>query len=160
MPHSKTLFKISCYSTKIHNFLKKYQLTLIEMKKQIVIDGFKIYDKTSLYEELNRKLMPDEDWKMGESLDALNDVLYGGFGEIHGKEPIVLTWKNFENNQQLFGFDFTLSFYENKLKFPEQFNLKFIQKSIEELKNGTGKTYFEIILEIIAEHPNIELVRN
>ena len=39
---------------------------------------------------------------------------------------------------------------------PELIDL--IQNSIDELQNGNGKTYFEIILEIIESHSNIELV--
>lgn len=130
------------------------------MKKEITIDGSQIVDKTSLYNEFNKKLMPNEDWTLAESLDALNDVLYGGFGEIKGDEPVKLTWTDFDKMNDIFGYNFTLNFYENKLKHPEQFDKKVIQNSIDELKNGTGKTYFEIILEIIADHPNIELIKN
>ena len=127
--------------------------------KQIIIEGTKITDKASLYEEFNQKLMPNEDWKMGESLDAFNDVLYGGFGEIVGNEAVQIIWKNFDENKNLFGYEFTLNFYQEKLKFPEKFNVAFFEKSINDLKKGIGKTYFEIILEIIADHPNIELIK-
>ncbi|WP_312323550.1 ribonuclease inhibitor [Soonwooa sp.] len=128
------------------------------MKKEILIDGSKIVDKTSLYTELNNKLMPNENWKLGESLDAFNDLLYGGFGEINGNEPIRLIWKDFLRMKELFGHDFTLNFYHEKLKYPNSYNKNLIKNSIKELNAGTGKTYFEIILEIIADHPNIELV--
>ena len=128
------------------------------MKKEIQIDGSKIQDLTSLYKEFNDKLMPNEDWELGESLDALDDVIYGGFGEINGNEAIRFVWTDFERMKELFGYDFTLNFYQNKLKYPEVFNVELIQNSIEELQNGNGKTYFEIILEIIESHSNIELV--
>lgn len=128
------------------------------MKKKIQIDGSKIQDLTSLYKEFNDKLMPNEDWELGESLDALDDLLYGGFGEINGNEAIRFVWIDFERMKELFGYDFTLNFYQNKLKYPEIFNKELIQNSIEELQNGNGKTYFEIILEIIESHSNIELV--
>ncbi len=128
------------------------------MKKEIQIDGSKIQDLTSLYKEFNDKLMPNEDWELGESLDALDDLLYGGFGEIKGNEAVRFVWTDFEHMKELFGYDFTLNFYQNKLKYPEVFNKNLIQNSIEELQNRTGKTYFEIILEIIESHSNIELV--
>lgn len=130
------------------------------MKKEITIDGSQIVDKTSLYNEFNKKLMPNEDWTLAESLDALNDVLYGGFGEIKGDEPVKLIWTDFHRMSDIFGYNFTLDFYENKLKYPEQLDKTVIQNSIDALKNGTGKTYLEIILEIIADHPNIELIKN
>ena len=102
--------------------------------------------------------MPNEDWELGESLDALDDLLYGGFGEINGNEAIRLVWTDFERMKEFFGYDFTLNFYQNKLKYPEIFNKDLIKNSIDELQNGNGKTYFEIILEIIESHSNIELV--
>lgn len=129
------------------------------MKKEIIIDGNRIFDKKSLYEEVNRVFMQNEDWKLGESLDALNDLLYGGFGVIKESVEVRLIWKNFEENQKIFGFDFTLRFYQEKLQDPRTFNLKLIQKSIQELKEGKGMTYFEMILDIISEHPNIELIK-
>lgn len=102
--------------------------------------------------------MTNEDWKIGESLDALNDLFYGGFGLIDGGEPIELTWTNFEQNKNLFGYDFTMEFYQEKLKQPKVFSTKIIQQNISALENGTGLTYFEMILEIIAEHKNITLI--
>ncbi|HAD78275.1 barstar family protein [Empedobacter falsenii] len=128
------------------------------MIKEIQIDGYKIQDLTSLYKEFNDKLMPNEDWELGESLDALDDLLYGGFGEINGNEAVRFVWTDFERMRELFGYNFTLNFYQNKLQYPEVFNIDLIQNSIDELQNGNGKTYFEIILEIVESHSNIELV--
>ena len=128
------------------------------MTKKICINGNNISDKKSLYQEINRVFMANEDWKIGESLDALNDLFYGGFGLIDGGEPIELTWTNFEQNKDLFGYDFTMEFYQEKLKQPKVFSTKIIQQNISALENGTGLTYFEMILEIIAEHKNITLI--
>jgi len=128
------------------------------MAKTIIIDGNKIHDIPSFYEEINSAFMADEDWKLGPSLDALNDMLYGGYGKINGNEQICLVWKNFEKNRIDLGFELTKAYYENKLKSPEVFNTDFIREKLAELENGSGKTYFEIILEIISEHPNIELI--
>lgn len=128
------------------------------MSKQIIIDGNQIHDIKSLYEEINLKFMQGEDWQLGESLDAFDDLLYGGFGAIKGDEPINLVWKNFENNREVLGFDLTLNFYENKLKQPQIFNKKIIEDKIQKLKNTGRDTYFDIILEIIASHSNITLI--
>lgn len=128
------------------------------MSKQIIIDGNQIHDIKSLYEEINLKFMQGEDWQLGESLDAFDDLLYGGFGAIKGDGPINLVWKNFENNKEVLGFDLTLNFYENKLKQPQIFNKKIIEDKIQKLKNTGRDTYFEIILEIIASHSNITLI--
>lgn len=102
--------------------------------------------------------MANEDWKIGGSLDALNDLFYGGFGLIDGNEPIELIWTNFDYNKELFGHNFTMEFYQEKLKQPKVFSTKIIQQKINELEAGAGLTYFEMILEIIADHKNIKLI--
>lgn len=102
--------------------------------------------------------MSNEDWKIGESLDALNDLFYGGFGLISLNEPIELTWTNFDHNKELFGYDFTMKFYLEKLKQTKVFSTKIIQQNISDLESGSGLTYFEIILEMIYEHKNIKLI--
>lgn len=124
----------------------------------ITIDGNRIHDIPSFYREINRVFMSGEDWKLGESLDALNDMFYGGFGRIEGRKTVNLVWKNFEQNRKDLGLEVTKRFYRNKLKSPSVFNMSFVQGKLDELEKGTGKTYFEIILEIISEHPNIRLI--
>ncbi len=102
--------------------------------------------------------MSNEDWKLGESLDALNDMFYGGYGEIKGKEEIHLIWKEFEKNRNDLGVELTKNYYRNKLKSTSPFNIEFVQQKLAELEKGTGKTYFDMILEIIGEHPNIKVI--
>lgn len=102
--------------------------------------------------------MSKEDWKLGESLDALSDMLYGGYGEIEENEEILLVWKGFEKNRTDLGMEVTKNYCRNKLKSPSTFNTDFVQQKLSELEKGTGKTYFDIIQEIISEHPNIKLI--
>ena len=128
------------------------------MEKVVIIDGNNIYDIPSFYEEINSVFMKNQDWKIGQSLDALNDMLYGGYGEIEGYGKIYLIWENFEKNRKDLGFDATKAYYENKLKQPSVFNTEWVKNKLIELENGIGKTYFEIILEIINEHPNVTLI--
>lgn len=128
------------------------------MTKEIIIDGHQIHDIKSFYEEINLKFMQGEDWQLGESLDAFNDLLYGGFGAVKGDEPINLIWKNFENNKKILGSDFTLEFYRQKLKHPDIYDVEAINKSINELESGDGQSYFDIVLEIIADHSNLILI--
>lgn len=129
------------------------------MKKEFVIDGNRIKDKSSLYEEINRKFMQEESWKLAESLDAFDDLLYGGFGAIKEKEEIKIVWLNFDSNKEAFGLDFTRNFYKEKLEQPENFDSKLVRRQLDDLERGEGQTYFEIIEEIISSHPNIELIK-
>jgi len=126
--------------------------------KTITIDGNNVHDIPSFYDEINRVFMANVDWRLGQSLDALNDMFYGGYGEIDGGEEITLIWKGFEKNREDLGLKLTKAYYRNKLESPSTFNIELIKDNLAELENGTGKTYFEIILEIIDEHPNIKLV--
>ena len=128
--------------------------------KKIIIEGKNINNIETFYEEVNRVFMLHENWKIAQSLDAFSDMLYGSFGEIKGKEKIQLIWKDIEQNQKSLGFQTTLEFYQNKLKSPEIFNQKLVLSKIDELHNGVGLTFFEIILEIIANHENIILIND
>lgn len=128
--------------------------------KKIIIEGKNINNIETFYEEVNRVFMLHENWKIAQSLDAFNDMLYGSFGEIKGKEKIQLIWKDMEQNQKSLGFQTTLEFYQNKLKSPEIFNHKFVLSKINELHNDVGFTFFEIVLEIIANHDNIMLIND
>ena len=128
--------------------------------KKIIIEGKNINNIETFYEEVNRVFMLHENWKIAQSLDAFNDMLYGSFGEIKGKEKIQLIWKDIEQNQKSLGFQTTLEFYQNKLKSPEIFNHKFVLSKINELHNDVGFTFFEIVLEIIANHDNIMLIND
>lgn len=128
------------------------------MSKAFTINGANINDLETLYKELNKTFMENEDWELAQSLDALNDLFYGGIGNFPSGEPVTITWENFEQNQRLFGKDFTISWYEQKLDQSQHYNIKWVRERLAELRKGTGKTYFEIILEIIAEHKNIRLI--
>ena len=128
--------------------------------KKIIIEGKNINNIETFYEEVNRVFMLHENWKIAQSLDAFNDMLYGSFGEIKGKEKIQLIWKDMEQNQKSLGFQTTLEFYQNKLKSPEIFNRKFVLSKIDELHNGVGLTFFEIVLEIIANRDKIMLIND
>ena len=125
--------------------------------KTLTIMGQHITDIPSFYAEINRVFMADMDWKLGHSLDGFNDMLYGGYGAIVGREPIKIVWQDIDQSKTALGLETTREYLQNKLLQPELFNLTLIQSRLSELDSGAGKTYFDIILEIIADHPNIEL---
>ena len=127
--------------------------------KTLTVLGQHVTDIPSFYTEINRVFMADMDWKLGHSLDGFNDMLYGGYGAIVGREPIRIVWQDIDKSKTALGLETTREYLQNKLLHPELFNLTLIQSQLSELDNGVGKTYFEIILEIIADHPNIELVQ-
>lgn len=102
--------------------------------------------------------MADESWQLGQSLDAFSDLLYGGFGALSGNEPVTLVWLHAEHSRAALGLDATRRYYQDKLAQPECFNSAHFQRQLDALENGSGQTYFDILLEIIAEHSNIALL--
>ncbi len=102
--------------------------------------------------------MSNENWKIAASLDAFNDLLYGEFGNLKNVQNPIFIWKNFEDNAQLFGTDFTIKWYQEKLK-SNQYNSQLISDKLQELESGMGQTYFEIIEEIFKDHLNITLIK-
>jgi RNAse (barnase) inhibitor barstar len=50
----------------------------------LVLDGSAIHDIAGFYAEINRVFMACEDWQLAPSLDALDDLLYGGYGALAG----------------------------------------------------------------------------
>ena len=126
-------------------------------KKEIILNGKAVSDIDSFYEEVNRVFMSDEDWEIGNSLDALNDLLYGGFGAIKGNEPVKLIWEDIDVSKSSLGYETTKAYYEQKLKPDSIFNKTLFREKLKVLEEGAGETYFDIIMTIISEHTNIEL---
>lgn len=129
-----------------------------EARQTLTIDGRRISDIPTLYDELNRVFMVGGDWRLGPSLDALDDMLYGGYGVLNGREPITLVWLDLEKNRADLGVDATREYYLAKLRQPERFDSELFTRKLAALEAGEGQTYMDIVLEIISEHENIELI--
>lgn len=128
------------------------------MTRTLLIEGRNVRDIATLYDEINRVFMADEDWKLGPSLDAIDDMLGGAYGAVAGRDRVELVWQDMEASRSALGRDATRLHLLAKLDRPDVFNAKLIHRQLEELEAGVGQTYFEIVIEIIAGHPNIELV--
>lgn len=125
--------------------------------KTFVIDSRHFDDIPGFFRELNRLFMQGEDWQLGESLDAFDDLLYGGYGALAGQKEIRLLWRGAHKSRTDLGPETTQDFYRNKLLQPQRYNPAWARQQLAALEAGTGKTYFETLLEIIAQHPNIHL---
>ena len=128
------------------------------MTRTLTLDGTRIHDIPSFYDEINRVFMTGVDWTLGPSLDALNDMLYGGYGALDDDAPVTLVWTDFEASREALGVEATRQYLLGKLTYPERFNRAHFQHALDALEAGTGQTYFDIVLEIIATHPHITLV--
>lgn len=126
--------------------------------RTLEIDGSVVRGIPSLYAELNRVFMPDEEWTLGESLDALDDLLYGGFGVLHGAEPVRVVWRHADVARRALGVAATKEYYRAKLGRPEVYSQDAARRALEALDVGEGETYFELVLRVFGEHRNIEVV--
>jgi hypothetical protein len=140
--------------------MDKQHILSIPVIPQIILEGKNICDIASFYKEINRVFMQNEDWELGESLDAFNDLLYGGFGILKGLPNIQLIWNSSIICSHTLGYDTTKVYYLKKIELGLPFNRAYHEQKLTELETGNGRTYFQIILDIISDHPNIQLVSN
>ncbi len=97
----------------------------------IEINGHNFSNLDEFYDEIETKLTKNLEFKIGRNLDACNDVLAGGFGVFDCEEKSVdLIWID-----------------SNKSKL-----------DLNEKYNNSGKTIFEIIIEIIRDNDHIKLI--
>jgi RNAse (barnase) inhibitor barstar len=128
------------------------------MPDELTIDGVAVHDIPSFYDEINRVFMSGESWRLGESLDALDDLLYGGYGALHGRSSARVVWTDHEASRRALGREATIAHHRSKLERPGVFDSGLARSAISALEAGEGTTYFEIALAIFADHPSIELV--
>jgi RNAse (barnase) inhibitor barstar len=126
-------------------------------KMEIIIEGDHFSDLDGFYEEMNRLFMKDVDWRMGNSLDALNDVLYGGYGVYNPGEPVLVLWRHVSGSRKDLGAEETKRNYQMKIDQGYPYNVTLFKEKLAAIEDGTGPTLFDIILEIFTDHKNIEL---
>ena len=122
------------------------------------IEGARVRDIPSLYAELNRVFMPDEDWTLGESLDALDDLLYGGFGVLARASSARVVWADATASRQALGVPLTRAYLAAKLERPDVNAAAPARAALDDLDRGAGKTYFDLVLDVFAGHPELDLV--
>lgn len=130
----------------------------MERIPSFTINGDLINGIGDFYAEINRLFMQDEDWNIGQSLDALNDLFYGGFGAHKSMEKFNLIWSNVSKSKKVLGLETTISYYQDKLSKPNTYSSDFAKTKLLALEQGVGQTYFEIVMEIIASHPSIHFI--
>lgn len=84
-------------------------------------------------------------------------MLYGGYGALDGDAPVTLVWTDFEKNRRDLGIDVTRAWLQDKLDTPGRYDKARIRRDLDALEAGTGPRFFDLVLEIIAAHPNIAL---
>lgn len=128
------------------------------MTLTLIIEGSAIQDVPSLYAELNRVFMAGEDWSLGESLDALDDLLHGSFGALAGHEAATIVWRDLDASRRALGLEATRAWLQHKIARPDVFNSAAMQARLDALERGSGQTYFDIVEAIFRSHPRLQLI--
>lgn len=92
--------------------------------KIITIDGERFHTKGGFYREVKAALCPE--LNMGMNLDALNDVLRGGFDETDDGEPLTVCWKSFEKSRGDLGDRMVLSILNVMLAVDSEHEVKVV----------------------------------
>ena len=123
------------------------------MKTTYTIDGAHFTNLEEFYNAFGLEILSGREW--GRNLDALDDVLGGGFGTP--AEGFVLSWKNSALSKERLGMKETLKYLEHQLSACDASQRDSVFNEIEQLKAGKGQTLFDMLVEIIREHSEIEL---
>ena len=118
-----------------------------EERRTVVLDGDNFSDIAGFYAEISRLLAPES--KPAAGLDALNDLLRGGFGETEAYEPLEIRWLHSDKSREDLGREATLAYYEARLPRVHPSNRPRAEKRLEQLRSGKGKTLFDQITELI-----------
>jgi len=129
------------------------------MNKIIIIDGNNFNTLDGFYDEVVRVMTKDLNWDVGRNLDALNDILSGGFGVFKFEEQVNLVWKNSNKSKNDLGYLETVKYLEKRLIKCHSSNTQQIEKELLNAKNGKDQTIFERIIEIINTHNHIQLIQ-
>lgn len=102
--------------------------------------------------------MQGENWRIGENLDALDDMLYGGYGLLKSHTTIELRWEDHRFSAKALGRELTRKYYLGKLLPGSPYNKDFFMEKLDELDAGRGETYFEKIVAVMLSHQNLRLI--
>lgn len=119
------------------------------MRKAVYeIDGACFTTLEEFYDEVGRVLLHNVSW--GRNIDALNDVLRGGFGTP--ANGFVLCWKSFDISRQRLGYPETVRQLEKRLLTCHSTAREQVLQQLEQAKQGIGPTVCDWLVEIIRSH--------
>ncbi|MFD7026009.1 barstar family protein [Promicromonospora sukumoe] len=113
----------------------------------LVVDGTRFDDLDGFAREFSR-LLSGYTWR--GNLDALNDVLRGGFGTP--PDGWVLRWSDSETSRVALGHPETARRLERLLPGVDPSNRAAFAARLDAARRGEGPTLFDEIVAIIREH--------
>jgi hypothetical protein len=114
------------------------------------IDGAAFSDFQGLCAEVSAKVFPAYEGGWHGNLDALNDMLRGGFGTP--ERGFVLRWVHAHRSRKSLGNAANARLLEKRLATCHPSNIVSMQKDLQRDKRGVGPTLFDEIVDIIRDH--------
>lgn len=118
------------------------------MKAVYEIDGRDFETVEEFYDVVSRVLIPGVYW--GHNLDALNDILRGGFGTPEG--GFILRWKNSAVSHERLGYPETVRQLELRLSRCHPSNREWVRQDLERARQCVGPTAFDWLVDVIEIH--------
>lgn len=125
-----------------------------EVPPVFVIDGARFDDLEGFWDEVERVLIPGAKW--GRNLDALADVLGGGFGTPAG--GFVVRWVNAGRSRELLGFTETARWLDQRLSEVHASNRAEFARRLEHARKQRGETMFEALIDIFRTASGVTFV--
>jgi RNAse (barnase) inhibitor barstar len=123
------------------------------MKKRFIIDGDNFSDFQGFTKEFSFKVLSNKHiWK--GNLDAFNDILRGGFGDIEEDDEVEIVWKNSKKSINDLSYDETIRRLNEILVNCHPTNKEFVLQKIRLAESNQGSTVFDLLIEIVKEHEN------
>jgi len=117
------------------------------------IEGTRFATLEGFFAEIGRVLIPGARW--GYNLDALDDILRGGFGTPSG--GFTLVWRDAARSRHALGYPETVRQLERRLARCHPGNRARVAAELARARQGEGPTVFDWLTAIIAEHDDIAL---
>jgi RNAse (barnase) inhibitor barstar len=115
------------------------------------IDGRDFATLDEFYNVIGRVLIiPGGATTWGHNLDALNDILRGGFGTPD--DGFVIRWVHSALSRERLGYPETARQLEIRLALCHSTNQKSVRADLERARQGVGATVFDWLVEIIEDH--------
>ncbi|OES45995.1 hypothetical protein BA724_16650 [Domibacillus iocasae] len=127
------------------------------MNKVFIIDGENFSNFKGFCKEFSNVILSGK-YEWNESLDAFNDILCGGFGDIEFGEEYTIIWRNSVKSKRDLGYRENFIKLNEILKNCHPTNKESVIQEIRDAKMNKGSTIFDWIEEIIFDNENITLI--
>ncbi|KOR79302.1 hypothetical protein AM232_13225 [Bacillus sp. FJAT-21352] len=127
------------------------------MNKVFIIDGDKFSNFKGFCKEFSDIVLSGK-YKWHGNLDAFNDILFGGFGDIENEEQFTIIWRNSAKSKVDLGYSETIVKLNENLNNCHQSNEEKVIQEIKDAKMNKGPTIFDLIEEIILDNENVTLI--